>query len=1405
MTSHFDPTYIVGIGASIEGLAELEGFFRAMPAESGMAFVLVLDPAPGVTPQAEDLLARYTTMPIRRVENEMELTANTIYLLPSRQLVTVTESHLHLQERGGTAEFMPLDSFFESLAGAAQSRAIGIILAETGSDGARGIRAIHEAGGLVLVKSTESAQFDGMPRAAIYTGLCDYVTTPAAMPALLLAYAQNPGDVRAMADELNTGLSRDPIDRRALHDYEQIVNRLLHAGVLLDEHFQVLSYFGAIGQYLKPPAGRPGTDIAHMVVDDLHLALSEALLGASTLKGRFSRPGVMVHQGETAQWVDLSVDCIPYDQTNALHYLVTLTPVISPEPPPSLVESSELQADLEKSQTVQAHISDLELDLHSEHEILQATIEELRTDIEELQAANEELLASNEELQSANEKLRTLNEELHIVNAEHEKKNLELQVLNEDHERLLESLEVGVVFLDEQLAIRKFNAASALAFRLMPNNVGRPIDHIAYQLADRDDGALFTHLHEVLTSGETREREVRTQDGKWLLKRIFPYFDARHEVRGVILTFTDVTRLKADEARLRTLFELLPVGVAILNKAGQVVDSNPKVADITALSQEALTRGEHAERRYVHPDGSEMRQSEFASARVTTEGKPVYDIETGIVKEDGSLTWTSVSAAPLPDGGVVVVTADITTRKQAEQELKRWADIFQNVSFGFVVGSPDDKNLGIMNPAFARMHGYTMEELIGTPIANVFAPESRPELPEHIRLIHDTGHHTWEAKHLRKDGTVFPVLVDAVAVKDESGTIRYRVVSVRDITKHKQAEETLRIALTKYQTLFDTFPLGVTVTDESGSIIETNRVAEKLLGISEKEQKQREIDGAEWLIIRPDGTPMPAEEYASVRALKEAAKVENVEMGVVKPTGDVTWINVSAAPLPVEGHGVVVTYGDITERKQAESALKRSERLLNETGQIAKIGGWELDVATMKQEWTDATYDIHDRERGAYYPNSTEEINKFEPGSKERIEAAFEEAIRQGTPYDLEVEMTTIKGNRKWVRAVCHPILTDGKVTRLTGTVQDITERKTIEQQLQESERNYRELVQNANSAIIRWRSDGTIAFFNEYAQTLFGYRSAEILGKPVGVLVPATDSSGGDLSTLVQNIVDHPDDFVNVVNENICRDGRRVWMAWTNKPVYDEHGQVSEILAVGGDITSRKRIEDELRRSNAELEQFAYIASHDLQEPLRTVAGMVQLLQQRYQSQLDERADEYIHFAVDASKRMQQLINDLLDFSRVDRKERSFAATDVEQTLQRVLANLQSTITESGAQITHDPLPTVQADAEQLTQVLQNLVGNAIKFRGDQPPEIHIGAERSENCWQFAVRDNGIGIDPKYFERIFLIFQRLHTRRKYPGTGIGLAICKKIIERHGGKIWVESEPNHGAIFFFTLPERTQA
>ena len=269
-------------------------------------------------------------------------------------------------------------------------------------------------------------------------------------------------------------------------------------------------------------------------------------------------------------------------------------------------------------------------------------------------------------------------------------------------------------------------------------------------------------------------------------------------------------------------------------------------------------------------------------------------------------------------------------------------------------------------------------------------------------------------------------------------------------------------------------------------------------------------------------------------------------------------------------------------------------------------------------------------------------------------------------------------------------------------------------------------------------------------------------------------------------------------------------WFDLYSFPLVDPAtGQLQGVIEYVRDISVRKQAEDalkktlaDLERSNQELEQFAYVASHDLQEPLRMVSSYTQLLARRYQDKLDADAQDFIHYAVDGAERMQRLITDLLAFSRVGTRGKPFAPTDCEVVLAQVLDNLKMTVQETGAVITHDPLPPIMADDSQMAQLFQNLMGNALKFRREAPPQIHLNAEFQGQEWRFSVRDNCIGIAPEFFDRIFIIFQRLHGREDYTGTGIGLAVCKRIVERHGGRIWVESQVGEGSTFYFTIPVR---
>jgi PAS domain S-box-containing protein len=376
----------------------------------------------------------------------------------------------------------------------------------------------------------------------------------------------------------------------------------------------------------------------------------------------------------------------------------------------------------------------------------------------------------------------------------------------------------------------------------------------------------------------------------------------------------------------------------------------------------------------------------------------------------------------------------------------------------------------------------------------------------------------------------------------------------------------------------------------------------------------------------------------------------------------------------------------------------------------------------------------------------------------------------------------------------------------VTAAIRDISARKTDEKHLAQMESKYRGLLEAAPDAMVVVNQGGDIVLLNFQAEKQFGYRRDELLGQKVKNIIP----EGFAERLLADRLRSADDALAQQIGTGIELTGRRKDVSefpieLMLSPLESAEGIL--VTAAIRDISVRKAAEanllqkvKELYRSNEELEQFAYFASHDLQEPLRMVASYTQLLARRYKGKLDADADEFIAFAVDGASRMQRLIQDLLAYSRVGSKGMNLLDISSEDALQQALVNLRGAIEESGALVTHDPLPTVLADEMQLIQLFQNLVANAIKYQKPGIPQVHVSAGRNvEKKWQFSVRDNGLGIDPQYFERIFGLFQRLHKREEFAGTGIGLAICKKIVERHGGRISVESQAGQGSTFCFTL------
>ncbi|TET85659.1 MAG: PAS domain S-box protein, partial [Anaerolineales bacterium] len=643
-------------------------------------------------------------------------------------------------------------------------------------------------------------------------------------------------------------------------------------------------------------------------------------------------------------------------------------------------------------------------------------------------------------------------------------------------------------------------------------------------------------------------------------------------------------------------------------------------------------------------------------------------------------------------------------------------------------------------------------------------------------------------------------------LRDSSGDPTGFVAIVRDITESKRAEEALRESEEKHRELVENLNDIIYTVDENGVTTYISPVVESVLGYAPSELIGQSFADS----MHEEDLPRATENFLSTLS-------GNTTMGeyrISTKSGEFRLLHSSNRPI-FEGNRVVGATGvltDITERKRAEEALRESEEKYRTILEDIEDGYFEVDIAGNFTFFNDPMCGIIGYSRDEMMGMNNRQF--MDKKNAKKVYQAFNRVYTTGKPSkEFGWEITRKDGTKRFIEAsVSLKRNSEGEPIGFRGIIRDITEHKSAEEALRKSEEHYRLLAENVTDVI--WTMDNNMQFTyispSVTRQRGYSVEEAMALGMEKS-LTPASLEVAAKviLEGLSEEEMGQKDlsKSWTVELEMCCKDGSTIWTEMEATFLRDPDGQVIGIQGVARDITERKRAEKELKetmadleRSNAELEQFAYVASHDLQEPLRMVSSFTQLLAQRYKGKLDADADDFITFAVDGANRMQRLINDLLTYSRVGTRGKPLQTTYCEAVIDQSLDNLKLAIENCGAVITHDPLPSVMADESQLVQLFQNLIDNAIKFRGDQPPRVHVGVESKDGEWVFSVHDNGIGIDPEHFDRIFVIFQRLHGKQEYAGTGMGLATSKKIVERHAGRIWVESKPGKGATFYFTMP-----
>jgi len=905
-------------------------------------------------------------------------------------------------------------------------------------------------------------------------------------------------------------------------------------------------------------------------------------------------------------------------------------------------------------------------------------------------------------------------------------------------------------------------------------------------------GEVITEQEEIVrtpTTGDLRHRQVSAA----------PVRDSAGNIIGSVSVVRDVTERKRAEEILReraALLELAHDSIMVREMDGTIRFWNRGAAEMYGYSPwEAIGRISHDLLRTVYPQP--LAEIE---ANLMREGR--WDGELRHTCRDGTLIVVASRWALQHENGrsprVMEINNDITQRKRAEEAMRESEEHFR------ALAAASSEVVYRMNADWSEMRHLVGRSFIPDTVApdqtwldKYIHPDDQSRV---LAAIHDAirSKSIFELEHrvLRIDGSLGWTFSRAIPLLDANGEIVEWFGAAADITERERAEEALRESEAQFRTLANAIPQLCWMANADGWIFWYNERWYQYTGTTAEQmegwgwQSVHEPETLPGVLERWKGSIATGEPFDMVFPLRGADGVFRPFLTRIVPVRD------------AEGK-VARWFGtntDISEQRRIEEDLRDSEAILQSffdspglmRGMVEFVGGQIVHISC-----NDTAAQMYGIKRDSIAGKTVTDTGASDELT--RLWATlYEEARSTGKAVSHEYLRLDAQGRQKWhLTTVSYLGVGRSGNSRFAYTTVDLTDRKHAEEALLM-------FVQQAPVAVAML--DGSMRYLVVSRRWLTDYDlgELEVVGRSHYEVIPEIPERwkevhrrclAGAVESCEEDTFPRPD-------------GTTDWLRWEVQPWRKADDTIGGIIIFSERITERKRAEEalgqraqELARSNADLAQFAYVASHDLKEPLRAVSGCVGLLKGHYEGKLDERAGMYMAHIVDGAARMETLIDGLLAFSRVGTQGGDLQPVECAKALGTALQNLAASIEESGAVVTHDTLPAVNGDLPQLVSLFQNLIGNALKFRREAPPRIHVSAERRGKCWDFSVRDNGIGIAPQYFERIFAVFQRLHTRREYPGTGIGLALCKKIVERHGGRIWVESVPGEGATFCFSLLE----
>lgn len=1066
-------------------------------------------------------------------------------------------------------------------------------------------------------------------------------------------------------------------------------------------------------------------------------------------------------------------------------------------------------------------------------------LEKFKADmLEKEQSLSEELRVANEELQISTEELQNQRDELLIMN----------QALDDSQKKFFKVFHANPAAITLSDANGRYIDVNASYSDLTGYSRNELIGSTSSDLRiinKEQRGAYIDRLNDK-KSIHGEEMEIRTKSGeKKFVISSNEAIQINDELKYISFIYDITGRKKAEEVNKYHALLLNKISDAVLGTDSNYVinywnDGAEKMFGYSENEAFGKTPFDLLQPYYLEGEREKILKnlSDQGTLNVTLRLKQknnneiIVEVNTTELTDDSGMTTAYVAAY-----------RDITKRKKAEEALeeseKRYRDIIDNIQDAYI--RVDNWGIIILaSPSAAQMYRFdSPEDMVGIQVNSIYKyPEERKYL---LELLKENGSVSeYEISALKSDGTVFTGSVNAQYHYDEYGQINGTEAFVHDISVRKQAEEEIKRHIQILDGINRLLNEALTCDTEEAVATKCLEIGEEITGselgfigeINEKGLlddialsppsweackaptykaheliKDMEIVGYWGRTIAEEKPQIvnDPENDPDTRGVPEGHPMINTFLGVPlkqrgKTIGMIALANKEDGYTEFDKENIEVlsiVFVEALMRKRAENEFIASETKYHSLYSSMSEGVAIHEIIYNKNKAVD--YVITD------VNNAYENILDLD--RSEVIGKLASELYGSGEPPYLDVyALVSETGESTQFETYFEPMDRYFRISvvslergRFATFFEDITLRKKTEKVRYE----LASIVKNSDDAIIGKDLEGVITSWNKGAEKIYGYKADEVIGKNISILTPSNYDKELDIMERIRN----GNNVYHQETKHITKTGKYIDISKTVSQIKTAEGEIVGISTIARDISNRKKMEVKLRktlknlkRSNAELEQFAYVASHDLQEPLRMISSFLQLLQRRYSGQLDSDADDFIEFAVDGASRMHELIEDLLAYSRIMTQGKEFAEVDMEDVLESVLINYKINIDENDANITHEDLPVVSADRSQMIQLMQNIIGNAIKYRSQDSPEVHVSADKEMDHWIFRIKDNGIGVDPKYHERIFKIFKRLHTNEEYKGTGIGLAITKRIIERHGGQIWIDSTLGEGSTFLFTIP-----